>query len=291
MTTKCAINFCELDTYLNEDRCIIHSENPGKDNTAFTIELSRNTLIWQPNALAGDILFDSIVFPMGFGISIFLKRVVKIQDSPKNITITNCIFNNDINLIRVSGKDLLIELNKAHSVTLDRLQFESVRIRSNRFHYVEISQSDLTNLILSNTSNSKDELVKIKEFFQISTTIKYTQIFNQFFNTFHIAISNFEGSFYVDGISTNNFLIRDSVFYENVYLKEIKPQKNFILKRCIIQKPRLFTILQSDLSNSGFNGTDISAINLIDNKWRGDGNKQIKILDHYLAEKDKPYDN
>jgi hypothetical protein len=289
MPNRCSNKSCELPLYANDKYCILHSAHLEKDILGFNKQLlsSLSEHVNFPN----EIVFEGIIFPIGFDLNLFLMSSFKGTSNFFKLRISYCKFNNDINLIKKEFGEIIFEFNTVGSITLSETKIGKLLIHDNKVVSINIDQSDIIQLTLLTYSAHGTPIEKIGNLFIILSSVEYTQISNLLFETVHIAITNFKGTLSANNIKSKNFMIRDSVFYSSVNLLEIKSDINFILERCIIQKPYLFSISHSDLSNSGFQATDISSINFIANSWRKEKQKKIEILDHRLAKSGTAYGN
>jgi hypothetical protein len=279
---SCSHTGCALKQMPHQNKCILHADIKDKNEAEFAVELGRN--IKNQLSIKNGVILDNICFPKDFDLHSVFSMFVGIT-SLETLSILGCKILNTIKIEDMEIRELTLKANLGRELNLSRLELNHLLVVDNELEEFVLSESKIEQLVFSSYTPAGIESPKMGTVFLIINEITNFQISNQMFSWLHIAVSTIRGTFHVNNLKTGGLLIRDSAFLMLVNLTEIISEKYFALLRCVIDKPRLFTISRSDLSRSGFKETNVAEINFIDNIWKKEGQKYIKILDHCFAEK------
>ncbi|MDO9567375.1 MAG: hypothetical protein Q7J15_11635 [Candidatus Desulfaltia sp.] len=265
----------------HQDKCILHADIEGKNKAEFAVELSKNVKSQLSKKKA--VALESICFPMDFELySVF--SILAGRTSLETLSIYGCKISNSMKIDNMEIGELILESNLGKKLDLDSLELDRLLVVDNQLERFELSQSKIEQLVFISYTSAIAKQPEMGIVFLALNEITNFQISNQVFSLLHITGSTIHGTLTVNNLKTDGLLIRDSAFLMLVNLTEIISKKYFALPRCVIDKPRLFTISRSDLSRSGFKETNVAEINFIDNIWRKKRQKSIKILDHCFAD-------
>lgn len=231
----------------------------------------------------GTVTLDGITFPTNFEFGAALTEHLN-AGILKKLSITNCKLADTIRLSGIHLDELKLIGNRGSGVKVERLAVSSVLIVDNSLAKIEIMESKFEQLTFLTYRSAGSEPEEMCTVFLILNEINGLQISNQVFSYLHIALTNIHGTLGINNLKCDGILIRDAGFLSLSFFEQVVAMKYFLLSRCIIESPRQFVIRECDLSCSGFKGTDVSEINLIDNKWKHRDQRHIKILDHRMAD-------
>ncbi len=282
----CGYQGCSRTSSAQDGHCVLHSDDTDKDPVAFRRAISE---VIRAGVQQGDAaVFSGVVFPEdSFDLLAAFDRC-GVSCDPRNLEIKECKFPQGI-LLRGSGlSELHIHGCSGSEIKIEQINARQIKLASNELDRLQISQCRVEYLFFGAYEAFNANHPQIRNVFMLHCECHRFQMSHTHIEKLHVAGCSVAAGTHINGGRHRAILIRDTSFSGPTHFEELAPNDYFVIARCPIREPRLFSIVRCDLSKAGFNGTDLTDVHFSANNWRRTGSTRVCILDHQLAIDKKP---
>lgn len=272
---KCACKSCPLEAVEDQEYCILHIENGKKNEMLF-----QERLITYYSTRPHEPVFDNIHFPENINLSEFLRPRQRVINELK---FDNCTFYSDLKFNNLELKTVLFHACSCPQLIISNCNIVHLEMADNNIDKFEFDNSLFNQLTFHTWIKAGEAGPSTRQLFMILVKIQLLEIYNFNIRYFHLSGSEIDEC-RIRNISSREILIRDTQFISRSNIDLVNASKYFLLCRCLILNPKLFTIKSSNLINSGFKATNISEINFIDNTWKQVSQRHIELIDQKIAQ-------